>query len=135
MRIASERGGSKGGIPVSLQDASSSAARELLHHESGTAAGDVRHDGGAPMNLGDQSQIDGEGELHLLSLAQAEVFRFDEDAVCTQVFSLADPALATGHHHVHGRACAVSGVQATLHPSGSLCYSILGSSLCTLRCV
>jgi hypothetical protein len=75
MRMASERGGSKGGIPVSLQDVSSAAnnglrrliqvkkrgrqrrlsAGELFHHQAGAAASDVGHDGSAPMNFRDQT--------------------------------------------------------------------------------
>jgi hypothetical protein len=34
----------------------------------GAAAGNVRHDGGAAMHLGDCPQVDREGELHLLAL-------------------------------------------------------------------
>jgi hypothetical protein len=93
-----------------------SAAGKLLHHEAGAAAGDVRHDGGSTMDFRDQSQVDGESQLHLLPFAQPEIFSLDEYAIGAQVLGLANAALPAGHHHVHSRARAVSGVQATLHP-------------------
>jgi hypothetical protein len=40
-----------------------------FHQESRAAARDVRDYSGASMELGDRAQIDGEGELNLLSLA------------------------------------------------------------------
>jgi hypothetical protein len=76
----------------------------------------MRNYGGTAMDLGHQSQVDREGQLYLLSFAQSKIFRFDEDAVRAQVLRFADPALASRHHHVDRCACAVAGVQATLHP-------------------
>src|SRR5579859_1718227 len=98
-------------------DRSGSAAGELLHHETRAAARHVRDDCRAPVDLGDESQIDGECELHLLPLAQAQILGLDEHAVRAQVLGLADAALASGHHHIDGGACAVAGVQTTLHRS------------------
>src|ERR1700677_2661410 len=91
-------------------------ARELLHHEAGPAAGDVSDDGGAAMDLGDQSQIDRERELHLLSFTQPKILRLHEHTVCAQVLGFADSALAPRQDHVHGGACAVTSMQTTLHP-------------------
>jgi len=48
----------------------------------------MRHDGGAAMDLGDQPQVDREGQLDLLSLAQSEILRLDEYTVCAQVLAL-----------------------------------------------
>ena len=116
MRIASERGGSKGGIPVSLQDVSSSAARELLHHEARAAARDVRDNRRAAMNLRHQSQVDRECQLDLLPLAKTQIFRLNKHAVRAQILCFANSALPAGHHHVHCCARAVAGVQSSLHP-------------------
>src|SRR6202012_2766265 len=118
MRMASERGGSKGGIPVSLQDVSSSASRELLHHESGAAARDMGDDGGAAMNLWHQSEVAREGQLYLLPFAQPEIFRFDEHAVGSEILGLENSALSPRHHHIDGGPCSVAGVQAPPHPFG-----------------
>src|SRR5580704_8506424 len=92
-----------------------SAAGELLHHEAGAAARHVRNDGRTAMDLGDESQVDGERELHMLSLAQTEILRLDEHAVGAQILGLADPALTPRHHHIDRGTCAVAGVQTTLH--------------------
>src|SRR5262249_51843718 len=43
---------------------------ERLHHEPGTATRDVRHHGGAPVQLGDPAEVDGEGEHNVLTLPQ-----------------------------------------------------------------
>jgi hypothetical protein len=38
----------------------------------------VRDDGGAPMKFGDCAEIDGEHQLHVLALAQAQVGGLNE---------------------------------------------------------
>ena len=92
-----------------------SAAGELFHHEAGAAAGDMRDDRSSPVDFRDQAQIDCEREVNLLSLTQAEILGLDEYAVCTQIFSFANPAFSSRHDDVNRRSCSVAGVQATLH--------------------
>ena len=80
------RGGGQGGIAVQFTACieAASAAGEMFHHQARAAARDVRDDRGTAMNLGHQSQVDRECQLHLLALAQAKVFRLYEDAVCAR---------------------------------------------------
>src|SRR5271154_540111 len=119
MRMASG-GGSWGGMdPRVYRETSCSASAKLFHHESGSTTGDMGDDGRAAMDLGDQPQVDREGEVHLLSLAQAQILRLHVDAVGAQVLGLANAALASGHDDVHGGARAVPSVQSTLHPGRS----------------
>jgi len=68
-------------------------AGELLHHQAGPTARDMRHDGRAAVDLRHQPQVDRERELYLLSLAQTQIFRLDEHAVGAQILRLADSAL------------------------------------------
>jgi hypothetical protein len=75
----------------------------------------VGDDRGAAMDLGHEAQIDGERELNLLALAQAEIFSLDEYAVRAQILRLADAALSSRHDDVHRSSRSVASVQATLH--------------------
>lgn len=61
--------------------AGESATGVAFHSQARAAAGYVRHDGRAAMDLGDGAEIDGEGELDLLPLAQSQVFSLDVNAV------------------------------------------------------
>src|SRR5215475_3281851 len=88
---------------------------ERLHHETRAATRDVRHHGGAPVQLRDTAEVDGEGEHHVLALAQSEVRRLDEYTGRAQVHGLAELASATGHRDVDDGARAMPGVQSAFH--------------------
>src|SRR5208283_2304427 len=96
---------------------------ELLHHQAGTTACDMRHDGRAAVDLRHQPQVDRERELYLLSLSQSQIFRLDEHAVGAQILRLADPAFAARHDDLDRGASAVAGTQTPLHPDESLDHS------------
>src|ERR1700728_541653 len=80
------------------------------------------------MEFGDGAEIDGEGEDHLLALAQAQVRRLDEHAGGAQVHGLAELASAAGNRDVHDRASPVSGVQSAFHCWSSYRIIFLSSS-------
>src|SRR5712671_1401582 len=86
-----------------------------VHHQAGAAARNMRYDGGAAMYLGDRAQVDGEGELHLLSLAQAERSGADEHTVGAQIDRAAEAALARRHHDVYRGARPMACVQTSFH--------------------
>ena len=68
-----------------------------------------------PVELGDCSQIDGECEDHLLSLAQAQVRGFDENAGSAQIDRLAQFAAATRNGDIDNGSCTVPRVKAAFH--------------------
>src|SRR5215467_12929297 len=63
---------------------------EGFHHEPGAAARDVRDDRRAAVQLGDAAEVDGEGQHHLLTLAQAEIGGLDEHAGGGEIERLAE---------------------------------------------
>jgi hypothetical protein len=93
----------------------SARARQTFHHQAGTAFGNMSNDGSAAMDLGNDAEIDGEGEVNGSALLQAEIFSLDENAVGAEIASAAQLAWSTGNCHVHCGACAMTSVEAPLH--------------------
>lgn len=73
----------------------------------------MRNDGGAPMELGDGTEIDGEGELDLLPFSQAEIGRFDEHSGGAEIDRFAQFPATIGQGDVNRRPGAVPRV----HPA------------------
>jgi hypothetical protein len=94
----------------------SASGGESIHHEAGSASGDVRHHSRATMQLGHGAEIDGKRQVNLLTFAQAETSGTDEDAGGAQVDSPAQAPLSIGQQNVHGRPRSMSGVQSSFHP-------------------
>jgi hypothetical protein len=79
----------------------------------------MRDDRGAPVQLRHGAEIDGESELDVLTLPQAEITRLDEHARRAEIYGLAQPSPPTGRGDVHGGPSPMTGVQSTFH-DGSL---------------
>jgi len=93
-----------------------------FHQQASATARNVRDDSGAAMELGDGPEIDGEGELDLLPLAQSQVSRFDEDARGTQIHGTTKLPATAGDIDVDGGSGAVPRMQSTFHGSWSSLY-------------
>src|SRR5262245_6862401 len=81
------------------------------------------------MELRDRTEVDGEGELHLLSLAETEIRGLDEYTGGTEVHSPTELTPPAGNVDVYGRAGAVPGVQSAFHGSSSLVIFLSASEL------
>jgi hypothetical protein len=75
----------------------------------------VRDNGSASMQLGHRAQIDGEGQLDLLTLPQSEIRGFDEDAGGAQVHGAAQLAAATWNIDVDGGPSPMPGMETAFH--------------------
>jgi hypothetical protein len=67
------------------------------------------------MKLRHRAQIDGEGQLDLLTLAQPEIRRFDENAGGTQIHRAAQLATPAGNVDVDGGASPMPGMKTAFH--------------------
>jgi hypothetical protein len=61
------------------------------------------------------TEVDGEGELDLLALTEAEIGRFDEDAGGAQVHGTTELSAAARDGDVDRGSCPVPRVQAAFH--------------------
>src|SRR5690606_37178175 len=74
---------------------------------------------GAPMDLGDHAQVDGEGQVHQVALAQPEIAGLDEHPVGTEIERTAQLAWSTGDGDEDSGTGLVAGMEASLHLLGS----------------
>jgi hypothetical protein len=65
------------------------------------------------MQFGDGAEIDGEYQLDILALAQAEIGRLDKHTRRTQVDGTAEPAATSRDSDVNSGAGAMPGVKST----------------------
>ena len=77
-------------------------------------------DRGPAMELRDSSEVDGKGQHHLLTFAQAEVGGFDEYARSAQIDGFTQLSAATRDSDIDNGSCTVPRVQAAFHLNLSL---------------
>jgi hypothetical protein len=101
-------------VACSLADAGVESTRGVgVHHETRAAARDMRDDRFAAMYLGDRTEIDGERQIDLLALAQAEIAGLNVNTRRTQVDCTAQFFAPTGHRDVNRGACPMASMQTT----------------------
>jgi hypothetical protein len=79
-------------------------------------------DGGAPMQLGHGTQIDGKSQHDLLPLAQTQVGGFDEHARSAQIHGLTELPASTRNGDVDNGPGSMPRVQAAFHFEISLAW-------------
>ena len=94
---------------------SARSGRVRFHQQARAAAGDVRNDSRAAMKLGDRAQVDGKCQLDVLTLAQTEIGRLDEDAGCTEIDRFAQASWPAPDGEVHRSTSAMPRMQASFH--------------------
>jgi hypothetical protein len=88
---------------------------ETFHHQTRAALGHVRNDGGAAMDLRNDTEIDGECEMNRGAFFQTEIFSFDENTVRAQVACAAKFAWTSWNGNVDRSACPMAGMETSLH--------------------
>jgi hypothetical protein len=96
--------------------------RISFHQQPCATARNVRDYGSAAMELGDGAEIDREGELNLLALAQTQIRGLDEDASGAQIHGTTELAAPARDVDVDGGSGAVPRMQSTFHGSWSSLY-------------
>ena len=110
-------------------------AGEALHHQARAALRHVGDDGRPAMNLGDDAEIDGEGEMDRRAFLQSKIFSFNEDAIGAQVASATEFTCASRYRDIDRRAGPMTSVEASLHGQFPVSALLLSGRKCAIRVV
>lgn len=67
------------------------------------------------MNLGDHTEIDGEGEVHCRTFFQSQIFGLDEDTVGAQIARTAQLAGTSRDGNINSSTCSMTCMETSLH--------------------